>query len=164
MVLGRARRFRLRPWIRLTAALSAATLGGGAATTLEPVPAAADAASDAAALISTINADRAWLHLPPLATDPALDWYAAVHSQQMAAAGTIFHSASLLAVGQVVPGWTNLGENVGYGPSVDSVESGFDYSPHHLANMLGPYDAVGVGVAYSGGLVYVTEEFAMTPY
>jgi len=160
-MLSRRDRHQIRrPWSRLLGSASLAVATAGMAVAVTPRPAAADAGSDAAAVISTINADRAWFHLPPLATDPALDWYAAAHSQQMAAAGSIFHSASLLDVGQVVPGWSSLGENVGYGSSVASVENGFDYSLHHLGNMLGAYDVVGVGVAYSGGLVYITEEFA----
>jgi len=164
MVFRRARQRSRRSRMRASARLTIATLATVVIGAFAPVAAAADPASDSATVIATINADRAWFHLPALGTDPVLDWYATLHSQQMAAAGTIFHSASLLDVGQVVPGWTTLGENVGTGPNLGSVEVGFDNSVRHLANMLGPYDIVGVGVAYSGGLVYVTEEFAMAPY
>jgi uncharacterized protein YkwD len=59
--------------------------------------------------------------------------------------------------------WSLLEENVGSGsPSDDlgAIQLGFQNSAPHRANMLDPrVTAVGVGVAFSGDTIYVTQEF-----
>jgi uncharacterized protein YkwD len=59
--------------------------------------------------------------------------------------------------------WSRLEENVGYASprtAVNAIMTGFEHSPEHAANMLDTQITyVGVGVAYSGNFVYVTEEF-----
>ena len=86
-----------------------------------------------------------------------LDVVALNHSARMAAAGGIFHNGNLAA--EVPSHWGALAENVGVGPSADSVHGAFMGSPGHKANILGGYDHFGVGVVESGGLVFVTEVF-----
>lgn len=76
----------------------------------------------------------------------------------MAADGHISHNPDLAT--QVV-GWTRLSENVGSGPTVDSIHRAFLDSPGHRANMLDTtVNAVGVGVAYRGGILYVVQNYA----
>jgi Cysteine-rich secretory protein family len=53
------------------------------------------------------------------------------------------------------------GENVAYDSTVEGAHEGFMHSPPHRANILSPdYDAVGVGVIFSGDRYYVTQDFA----
>lgn len=148
---------------RTLLAATTLTASSGAVLAVGARPAAADQASDAAVMANDVNAIRAWFHLPGLLIDPALSAYAAAHSAQMAPAAEIFHSASLLEVGAVVPGWSQVGENVGMGPSLTAVDDALAHSIPHLRNILGAYDVMGVGVTRSGGAVYVTEEFARVP-
>jgi uncharacterized protein YkwD len=59
--------------------------------------------------------------------------------------------------------WSLLEENVGSGSPADdlgAIQLGFQNSALHRANMLDPrVTAVGVGVAFSGDTIYVTQEF-----
>ena len=158
------RRIQRRPWLgRSLRATATAGTGAGALLLATPRPAAADTVSDTGALVYNVNAIRAWFHLSPLTVNPALSSFAMAHSEQMAAAGTIFHTSSLWSVAALVPGWRQVGENVGMGPSEPVVADALAHSTTHLSNMLGAYDQVGVGVVYRGATVYITEEFAQAP-
>jgi len=59
--------------------------------------------------------------------------------------------------------WSRLEENVGeVSPrtAVSTITTGFERSPEHAANMLNTQISyVGVGVAYSGNVLFVAEEF-----
>jgi hypothetical protein len=60
-----------------------------------------------------------------------------------------------------VTGWKYLGENVGVGYSVSSLESAFWASAPHRDNMLDPdYTQVGLAVVDIGGKLWVAEEFS----
>jgi hypothetical protein len=74
----------------------------------------------------------------------------------MMAAGRIYHTGNLAGVAS---GWEALAENVGAGPSVDSLHSAFMNSAGHRANILGDYNYVGVGAASDGDLLWVTVIF-----
>jgi len=60
-----------------------------------------------------------------------------------------------------------LGENVGAASprsNVAGVENAFVHSPPHAANMLNAkFNYVGIGVAFAGNNVFVTEEFMASP-
>lgn len=75
----------------------------------------------------------------------------------------ICHSS--LAAGITVA-WTRLEENVGMvsgRANLGGMESAFEHSPEHAANMLnGQIHYIGVGVAYTGNYMYVAEEFMAT--
>jgi hypothetical protein len=76
----------------------------------------------------------------------------------MAAAGAISHNMNL--PNQVSGPWLKLGENVGTGWSVDSIQNAFINSPHHYENLVDPvYNYVGIGIVDSGGKIYVTVDF-----
>jgi uncharacterized protein YkwD len=79
-------------------------------------------------------------------------------AQAMADQHRIFHSASLSA--GIDPGWSAIAENVAAAPSLAEAQQSLQDSPGHRANLLGPYNQVGVGVAYADdGFTYVAEEF-----
>jgi len=75
----------------------------------------------------------------------------------MMAAGNIYHTSPLSAVAS---GWEALAENVGAGPSVDSLHAAFMASSGHRRNILGDYNYVGIGVSQSdSGQLWVTVIF-----
>ena len=79
-------------------------------------------------------------------------------SEQMANSQSLFHSN--LADGNGY-NWARLGENVGYGYSLEQVQGAFMGSSGHRANILdGGFNRVGVGVTRDGGGRYwVVQEF-----
>jgi len=117
------------------------------------LPAHAGAEGD---FLSKINAARSSAGLPPVSTHSDLVPDARNHSAEMMAAGQIFHSSNL---GGVASGWEALAENVGAGPTVDSLHSAFMNSSGHRANILGDYNYVGVGVVSDGELLWATVIF-----
>jgi hypothetical protein len=126
---------------------------------LQAAPAAhADTGADEALFLSLTNATRAAQGLQPLATDGQLTSIARDWSGHMAAAGGISHNPSLQS--QVTAAWTELGENVGMGPTVAMIQDAFMNSVHHRENILnGDYNYVGIGVVNGGGTIYVTVDF-----
>ena len=130
------------------------------ATVMTVVPAAhADAGSDEARFLSLTNSLRASKGVGPLAVDGGLVSVARSWSGKMAAAGSISHNPSLAS--QVPSGWKKLGENVGQGGNVDSLQQAFVNSASHYHNLVdGAFNLVGIGVVYgSGGLIFVTVDF-----
>jgi uncharacterized protein YkwD len=80
-------------------------------------------------------------------------------AQKLANDGKLSHSN--LASGYTSGTWCHLGENVGMGPSLSSVQSAFIKSPGHYANMVNAiYDHVGTGVVKKGSTYYVVQEYA----
>ncbi|MFY9587717.1 MAG: CAP domain-containing protein [Actinomycetota bacterium] len=107
--------------------------------------------------ISAINGARASAGRSRLIVKSDLTSAARRHSASMARDGRIYHSGNL---GSGISGWTSIGENVGSGPSCTSVHRAFMNSSAHRANILrGSFNEVGVGVAYKGDTLYVTEIF-----
>jgi uncharacterized protein YkwD len=105
-----------------------------------------------------VNNYRAANGLPALATASDATAKAQQHSNDMAAQGRIYHSSSMSS--GIKSGWSALGENVGMGGSVSQVESMFEGSGPHRANLLGDFTQIGVGVAHGAdGQLYVTEFF-----
>jgi hypothetical protein len=93
----------------------------------------------------------------PLATDGQLINVARGWSAQMAGAGGLSHNPSL---GSQVSNWRTLGENVGTGSDVATIEAALEASPHHFENMVDPaFNYVGIGVVEAGGAIWVTEDF-----
>jgi uncharacterized protein YkwD len=122
-------------------------------------------------LVAAINAFRAAHGLPPLSVHPNLSAKARAWAAHMASGGcgvggngapNICHSS--LSDG-ITAQWRLLEENVGMiGPkdNVAGMESAFENSPMHAANMLNnQINYVGVGVAYVGNYMYVAEEFML---
>ncbi len=122
-----------------------------------PTAASADTVSDEAAFVVKINELRASKGLPGLTVHPNLVDKARAWAGTMAAAGRIWHST--LSDG-ITADWRKLGENVGMGGSVQPLHEAFIASPKHYANLVDPeFNYVGIGVAYAGGTLFVTESF-----
>jgi hypothetical protein len=119
----------------------------------------ADTGSDEARFLSLTNSLRASKGIGPLSVDGGLVSVARSWSGNMASAGGISHNPSL--ANQVSPGWQKLGENVGQGGDVDSLQQAFVNSPSHYHNLVDPaFNLVGIGVVYgSGGVIFVTVDF-----
>ena len=129
-------------------------------TALAP-SAGASAASDASQFVALTNQVRAQKGLPALTVHTGLISVAQGWSNHMAAAGTISHNPNLAA--QAPSNWAKLGENVGMGGSVSSVQQAFINSPHHYTNIVNPdFREVGVAVTWSGSTLFVTLDFMQT--
>jgi hypothetical protein len=139
---------------RLRALLTLAVMGVALFAFARP----AAASSDEDYFVAKINSIRSSRGLGTLAVDGQLTAVARSWSQHMADDGTLQHNPSL---GSQVSGWRTLGENVGTGPSADSIEAAFENSPHHFENMVDPsFNYIGVGVVQdSSGTYWVTEDF-----
>ncbi len=140
-------------------------MGAGLASVMAlsvvPAPAMADTGSDEAAFVNKLNGLRASKGLRPLGVHGGLVNMARGWSSHMASVGSISHNPNMAA--QAPANWARLGENVGMGPSVDSLHNAFVASASHYANMVnGHYDSVGVGVVQSGSTMFVTFNFMAT--
>jgi hypothetical protein len=138
----------------------AGTMGAVALHSL--VPASASPANDESCFVSAINSARTAAGVAPLSIQGDLLRISRVWSQTMATAGHIFHNTN---IANLVPSnWQTVGENVGMGPTCDSIAQAFMNSPEHRRNILDPaFTTVGVGVVDSpDGTVWVTEDFMGT--
>jgi uncharacterized protein YkwD len=103
------------------------------------------------------NAARNAAGAPALRLDPHLSRVADLHSYWMDRKERLFHSNRL---GWKVTNWSTLGENVGVGSSIASLQSAFMNSPSHRQNVLDPnYRYVGVSVRPDNGRLWVTVVF-----
>jgi uncharacterized protein YkwD len=119
-----------------------------------------------AQMLSMINAERAAAGVGPVQQIGWAHSVAQQHSQDMAAAGDIWHNiAGFIDQGRGAMGATYLGENV----AMDSTLAANDallYSdiPHRNITLDGRFNYVGLGIALdSKNWVYVTEDFAQIP-
>ena len=143
----------MRRLVRGTLALVCALVAAGALATA----AHADATTDEAQFFAAINAVRARNAVAPLATDGQLISVARVWSSQMASDGAISHNPDLATQ---ITNWSAVGENVGTGGTVASIEAAFEASPHHFENMVDPnYQYVGIGIVEVDGTIWVTEDY-----
>lgn len=126
-----------------------------------PSPASA-LTSNEAKFVSLINQERKERDVPTLVVKSDLVAIARKHSARMAEDGTIYHNDNLR--NEVGGNWWTAGENVGRGPSVESLHDAFMSSPGHKANILDKhYNQIGVGVVVKDDTIYVTEVFAGRP-
>ena len=122
----------------------------------------ADAQSDEQAFVARINQLRASKGLGALAVDARLTEMARAWSATMAGANRLHHNPNLAA--QAPGEWQKLGENVGVGGDVGSLHDAFVASPDHYRNLVdSAFNAVGLGVVWSGGRLWVTEVFMKGP-
>jgi hypothetical protein len=128
-----------------------------AAVALLPVVARADSGSDAR-FVSATNSARSSHGLHGYAVAADLTSVARRWAAHMAAHRQLAHNPSFASD---VCCWTQLGENVGVGPTVTQIQRAFMASPEHRANILsGAYTQVGIGTARgSDGRLYVDELF-----
>ncbi len=110
--------------------------------------------------LSKINSSRSANGLPPVSMDGNLRSHARSHTDDMIAAGKIYHSTSAELQAAAGSGWSKLGENVGRGGTVSSLHDAFMNSSGHRANILGDYNYVGIGAETApDGKLYVTVVF-----
>jgi uncharacterized protein YkwD len=134
---------------RLIARALVSCLLGSAAATAAAVaaPTAAFAESSyqmESEFIAKMNSARQANGLAPYAVYSDLTSIARQHSQQMASRQELYHNPNLTTE---VQNWQAVGENVGDGPTVDSIHQAFMNSPEHRANILDhDFTQVGVGV------------------
>lgn len=79
------------------------------------------------------------------------------HSRKMAKQNTLFHSD----LRRTFRGFNYrmVGENVGYGGSLDQLLDAFMDSPPHRENLVGRWRKTGVGVYHEGSRVWITQLF-----
>lgn len=142
---------------RLVALLCAAVL---AAALLVAGGPAAPASASATQLYGFVNAERQEAGLPLLARNAALDKVAQDWTRSMASSGTLAHNPRLAS--QVPSGWRYLGENVGYAGTPTQLHRAWMSSAGHRANILDAgVTQMGIGVAWSGTRLWVTQVFRM---
>ncbi len=132
------------------------TVLGSWLVTAAPAGATADSGAEAD-FVARTNALRASRGLPALIVNGTLVAKARGWAEHMAAVNAISHSN--LSDGAPSE-WTRLGENVGRGPSVDSIHNALVASSEHYRNLTDPgFRYVGVGVVNANGTLYVSEVF-----
>src|SRR3954451_20276105 len=133
-----------RPLRHRLLAVGRAGGGGGGPGFAAAAPAKADPNVDEAQFLADLNLVRARNGVAPVATDGQLINVARGWSAQMAGGAGLSHNPSLASQ---VSNWRTLGENVGSGSDVATIEAALEASPHHFENMVDPaFNYVGIGV------------------
>jgi hypothetical protein len=143
-------------------ALSLASLASvfSAVSVAVPLTPASGQTAPVARLLDLINQDRAQHGLGPVSLSGPLSAIAQGQANAMAGARRIFQNPAFPGD---VPAANAAGENVGYGPDVDTVHNAFVASPEHQVIIVGPdYRVVGIAVANSPIGLMVVENFADT--
>jgi uncharacterized protein YkwD len=110
-------------------------------------------------MLQLINDARERNDRKALELDVELSKYARRHSQDMADAGGLFHTANLAAKLKDVH-WSSAGENIGTGGSLANIKDAFMASKPHRQNVLNrDFDHVAIGVVESGRTFWVTVIF-----
>ncbi len=109
-------------------------------------------------LLELVNGLRTSMGLSPLAGNGALAGSARSWAQLLAGQGALAHQD----LNPFLSTWFTAGENVAFGPSVDSVFAALVSSPRHYANMTrADFTVLGVGVAVAAdGKVWTSQLFA----
>lgn len=144
----------------LLSPVSVATSAGTVATAARPWP------GEEERFLELLNEAREDAQLPSLRPDPAAGSVARAWSGRMARADRLVHNPDLVARvdRRVTTRWRALGENVGTGPDVESIDEALLQSPSHRDNALGDYDRVGIGVRTGrAGQMFVTFVFIEAP-
>ena len=112
----------------------------------------------AGAFIAQINGARASHGRARLSIDSTLTSVATGWALSMSKTSVLSHNPRLATS---VRGWHYLGENVGVGYSLASLEQAFWASAPHRANLLdSDFTRIGVGVVDDGGKLWVVEDFS----
>ncbi len=107
-----------------------------------------------------LNNDRNAYGLSSLATQSDAQAKAQAWAEKLARENRLYHST--LTDG-IRTRWCSIGENVGYGPNVASVQDAYMASSGHKANIISSkWNGVGVGYAKNGNRVYTVQVFIKT--
>lgn len=113
--------------------------------------------ADQTKAVNALNANRATHGAPKLNSHAQAQAKAQAWADKLARENRLYHSN--LSSG-ITGCWRNLGENVGYGGSIQAVQNQFMASSNHRANVLSrTWNGVGVGVAKNGNRVFVVQVF-----
>jgi len=131
----------------------------GAVAVPQPAQAAATVtiADAVARILSDTNALRVAGGLAPLTESTAMDTVAQNWSAAMYAAGSMTHNPNYST--QIPSGWTAAGENIAMGYSYTTVVEAWHQSAGHYANIMGSYNAIGIGYYEANGQTYFTQDF-----
>ncbi len=119
-----------------------------------------------AEVLRLLNQERQSRGMPALAASEPLQRAARKHSRRMAEAHQIGHKLPgepdlTRRLGRETEHFDASGENVAVAASAARAHAALMHSPGHRANILdSDYNSVGIGVARSGGEIYVTQNFA----
>lgn len=116
-----------------------------------------------AQMLSIINNERAAAGVGAVQMQPWAQGVARAHSQDMAAAGSLWHNLTgFMGPGHSVLGSPFLGENAAFSSTLGGCDGIlFSDPPHRAITLDARFNYVGVGVAYgAGNYVYLTEDFA----
>lgn len=142
---------------RIVGALAALAVAVSTFAVAAATPAQASARTDESGFAASINASRTKAGRPAYAVSGDLSAVAHRWAVSMASGASLRHNPNL--AGQI-SGWRFVGENVGVGSDVGELHQAFMNSPAHRANIMdADFTQVGIGVAYGGGRLWVTEVF-----
>ncbi|MDY7106597.1 MAG: CAP domain-containing protein [Actinomycetota bacterium] len=111
--------------------------------------------------LNLVNDTRTSAGLAPCAWDVDLQDRAQWWAEDLAARPRLEHSD--LTTGVPRP-WYRLGENVGYGPSIERIHVAYLDSPTHRENVLNPvWTNCAVGVAHNGPYTFTVQLFLEPP-
>ena len=106
-----------------------------------------------------MNVSRAATGAGQLQLDPELSKAARLHTREMTSKDLLYHTPDGEMAHRVTH-WSVLGENVGVGGTVDSLNDAFMNSPPHRGNILySSFRYVGIGVREVDGRMWVTVLF-----
>jgi uncharacterized protein YkwD len=146
-----------RAAVRRTAAAGATAVASIIGAAALPPGTAVAADNPETAYLHAINAERQSHGLAPLVPRHSLNVVADAWAAHMATSGTLAHNPNLASS---VSNWQSVGENVGMGPDVASLDNAFWNSSAHRANILDPsYQDVGIGAVQSQGVIWITVDF-----
>ena len=113
-----------------------------------------------------LNEFRSRLNLPQLHYDPIVAAIAQEHSADMAASRHLSHDGfpqrflTLTKTDTTKTAGENVAFNFGFNAPADEAIRGWLLSEHHLKNIIGKFDATGIGIARaSNGEIYFTQLF-----
>lgn len=86
-----------------------------------------------------------------------MDTVAQNWSAQMYTNGAMTHNPNYST--QIPSGWTAAGENIASGYSYTTVVEAWHQSAGHYANIIGDYNAIGIGYYEANGQTYFTQDF-----
>jgi uncharacterized protein YkwD len=162
-IRGRASRMAAVTLVLL--ALLATTFAGLTAATATPAQASSSLSHEEIIMARAINGARRDAGLRPLRISSHLNRTAANWASQMDRRNRMYHNPRMKY--QVRVKWARLAENVGtydFGSSKTAatrrLHKAFMNSSGHRHNILGDHNAMGIGISTSGGVMWVTVNFA----
>jgi uncharacterized protein YkwD len=136
-----------------------ATILPSAAATAETKGSCWEVKPDEKGFAASTNKVRSRVGKARLRLDPQLSRAARLHTREMVKRDLLYHTPGDKLTRRVT-NWSTLGENVGWGQSVDSLQEAFLNSPGHRDNILeSDYKYFGVGTIERDGVLWVTVIF-----